>query len=548
MKTLTADLSFTIPAGGFIPFWAAGEVRGAEEEIRRLTEEGIRKMPGTLVIKENRHRVIFRAKLPFVKAPVLVKSFRYPSFRRRLKALFAPYAVQELKHAAMALERGIPVPMPLFLVQRRRGAAVTESLLGYRYLEGSPLLAYFFVKGALPYVKRLQLVRSAGRFTAFLHNCGVIHRDYHAGNLLVLKDETVALIDLYPVKFVKELRERDRIEGLASLIASLAPVVGRAGIDELLDGYREKSTVYLGMEAEDRAMKRQEALRGRHEASRARRCMKNSTEFYQARVFNARIAARREIPVDEIRSLLKTLDQKYKNHPERALKNAPESVIFKLESMEGSLCVKWYRKRGRMDRVKELLRGGRALRAWKAGNGLLARGIPVARPLAMARTARGGFLFMELAEGAELDRMLSRMVKVGGTENWRMLCRLADTVGAFFGTLHRKGVFHADLKACNIMVREEGNKFLMKLLDYDNVRFHGNLSMKKALKNLVQLNLSIPVEISRSLRLRFLKAYKGNFPGAPRARELFKEVWEASRGKNIVYVTNEGDRRTSWRS
>ena len=68
------------------------------------------------------------------------------------------------------------------------------------------------------------------------------------------------------------------------------------------------------------------------------------------------------------------------------------------------------------------------------------------------------------------------------------------------------------------------------------------------IKNLIQLNNSIPRKISRGVRYRFLRAYKRQFPNAPEIRDLFREVWKESQGKTIVYVTERGDRIESWES
>ncbi len=528
-------------------FWVADVIQEAGDRVRQLTEKEIRQSPGAIVIKENRHRAIYRVRFPCLNVPLLVKAYRFLTVTRLMKGYVLPYALLEWRHAQEARNRGIPVPETLFLLQKRRGLRNLESFLGYSFLEGSPLLAYLSIKEMLPYYKRLQLLRLAGKFTALLHNKGGVHKDYHAGNLLVLKDISIVLVDLYPLRFVKTVTEKGRIEGLAQLAASLMPIVEKSGIDELLDGYREEAP--LSAAAEDAIMARQKELRRRHEASRSKRCLRNSSEFYQLRSPRLRISARREMPRDTLMHLLKAFERQVRDHPETALKNAPESVILKVSAAEVSpVCIKWYRKRGRIDQIKEHLRGGRALRAWKSGNGLLVRGVPVAKPLAMAKTPRGGYLIMEFVGGLDLDWMLFKILALRGAAAWKLKCRLAEVLGHLVGALHQKGVFHVDMKACNIKVIEEKDRLSVKLLDYDYVAFYRALSLKKSLKNLVQLNQSIPKEVSRSLRLRFLRAYVGNFPEAPHEKELFRKVWEASKRLPIIYTTPRGDRMETWLS
>ncbi len=528
-------------------FWVSRELRGVKEEIRRISEEKLRCDRRTLVIKENKYRTIFMAHLPFIDFPVLIKAFHFPTISRTLKGHVAPYAKRELWHAWAVRKRGILTAKPLFLVHRREGYRIKESFLAYRFLEGSTLHAILSVKEALPYFERLRLMRAAGNFSALLHNKGIVHGDFHAGNLLVRKDMEMVLLDVYPLRFVKQLDEKQQVETLANMVASLLPLVGKMGVDEFLDGYREVSLLPLRMRTEDKVLARQEALQRRREKSRSKRCMKNSSEFYQYRAPGIRIAARRELGKGEILTILKDFRKTYRDHPENVLKNAPESVIVKVErEREGPVCVKWYRKRGFLDRLKEWVRGGRALRAWKGGNGLLARGIPVAKPLAMVRRKEGGYLIMEVAEGVELDRMLYRLLRLRGAEIRRKKRRLANALGRFLGQLHKKGIFHRDLKTCNIMMEEKGAHFGITLLDYDHVDFRKKISKRAVIKNLVQINRTVPRRISRSLRFRFLSAYKEEYPDAIPLKDLFRMVWKASSSKSILYVTDDGDRIESW--
>ncbi len=530
-------------------FWIAPALQGVAARVRNLSEAEIRRNRNAVILKENRLRAVYRVRLPYLDFPVLIKFFRYPTFRRTLRGIFTPYEDRELQNARVARNRGIPVADPLFLIRRRRGWRPVESLIAFRYLEGSSLHRYLSVKEALPYAERLRLMRLAGKFTALLHEKGGIHRDYHAGNLLILRDGSLALTDLFPLSFGDAIKEKERIEGLAHLIASLLPIVGQSGIDELLDGYRERSLAPLSAEDEDRILSRAIRIQRHHEASRAARCMKNSSQFYQVRLPRLRISARRILPLEEVQAVLRDFQRAYREHPEEALKNAPESVVIKLENARQiPLCVKWYRKRGRLDSLKEWARGGRALRAWKAGNGLAARGISIATPYAMAKTPEGGYLLMEIAEGIGLDRLMSRLVALKGETVRRLKRNLADSLGYFVGTLHAKGIYHADMKACNVLASTENETPSLKLIDYDYVKFFDTLPAKFVIKNLVQINTSVPKEISRSLRFRFLRAYAENFRGAPEKKRLFREVWERSRGKTIVYVTDQGDRKDRWQS
>ncbi len=549
MSPIRKSSGNTFDRHGNTVFWVAPDVEGVTDRLLSLREADLKRIPDTVVLKENRHRAVFRVTLPFMDGPLLVKSFRYPSLFRAFKGMVASYGARELRHALETERRGVPVASPLFFVERRQRGWPQTSLLAYRFLEGISLYEFLSGGHALTDKGWRRLMHEAGAFTALLHDRGVVHKDYHAGNLLIQKNGSVLLVDLYPVFFSDGLGKKDRVEGLAHLAASLAPLVGEGGVEALFEGYRASTRFFLDEGAVKRIWRRVDALRRRHEASRSKRCLKNSSQFYVTYREGARVAARREITPEDVFAVLEAFHRKFKARPMDALKNAPESVILKVDNAwRVPLCVKWYRKRGEVDQIKEWMRGGRALRAWKGGNALMARGFPVAVPYAVVRTTRGGFLFMAAVEGEELDRKLDRMFRRDGRKGVAFRRGIAEALGELIGRLHRKGIYHADLKACNIMVVERGDQLEIKLLDYDHVTIHKVLPDRLAIKNLTQINTSVPEGISRALRFRFLTAYRAAYPEAPSVKELFRKVWLASREAPIVYVTDEGDRITSWRS
>ena len=76
----------------------------------------------------------------------------------------------------------------------------------------------------------------------------------------------------------------------------------------------------------------------------------------------------------------------------------------------------------------------------------------------------------------------------------------------FLGQCYSLRVFHRDLKASNVFVRElEGGGWKFSLVDLAAVRFPRRIRFEDELLNLAQLNSSIPLEITWTDRLRFLR-------------------------------------------
>jgi tRNA A-37 threonylcarbamoyl transferase component Bud32 len=257
----------------------------------------------------------------------------------------------------------------------------------------------------------------------------------------------------------------------------------------------------------------------------------------------------------------------------RILKDSPESAVT-LVDVPGfpRVCVKQFRWRGRLHAAKGLLRPTQGLRTFRNGWKLLAAGIPVAAPLALVRQRYLGcvtneYVIMEVIPHAlEMDRyLLTRILQHWSTDERQAMAAL---FGRFIGSMHAEGIFHADLKTCNIMVSDtthglsetrepedavhrpeqtSDRTIRFALLDYDEVRFLPVVSKKKRIKNLVQIFLSTPVAIRATDRLRFLTEYalhKGMT--ARQRRETACAVIQAARGRQVLYVGFDGDCREEW--
>lgn len=252
------------------------------------------------------------------------------------------------------------------------------------------------------------------------------------------------------------------------------------------------------------------------------------------------------------------------------LKNAPESAVTLVE-LPGSpkVCVKEFRWRGWGHAAKGLFRQTQGARTFRNGWRLLEHGISAAAPLVLATRStfgmiRSEWVIMEVIPGAlEMDRYVEK--RIASSWNLEEMRGLSRLFGRFMGSVHAKGVFHSDLKTCNILVSEEHRSMKQdeapegisagsacqvvrfSLLDYDDVCFLWEMSRKKRRKNLVQLFLSVPVAVGAAQRLRFLTEYALHAGMSMRERRSTAvEVLKACRGKEILYVGFSGDIREKW--
>jgi tRNA A-37 threonylcarbamoyl transferase component Bud32 len=150
-----------------------------------------------------------------------------------------------------------------------------------------------------------------------------------------------------------------------------------------------------------------------------------------------------------------------------------------------------------------------------------------------------GYIAMEdlRGKGVELDRFLDR--EYDGMDSSRRN-RFFRSLSDFVDGILRRGVFHKDLKACNLFALSDGR---FRLLDIEDVQFchPGHEEIKRML---VQLNTSVPRRIGLTARMRFFaRVTRGILLDR---RKLLHEVVEASMSEKIVYEGVAGLRREEW--
>lgn len=184
-----------------------------------------------------------------------------------------------------------------------------------------------------------------------------------------------------------------------------------------------------------------------------------------------------------------------------------------LQNREESLYLKKYPHRSLLDALKHLLRPSRAKRAFEAGMMLEKHGLRTPRIIAflqrktMLLLAEDILITQEIKNAAPLpvvlngDRSLHKPI---AEHNKRLMI---EELGRTIGQMHAAGICHGDLRAGNVFVREEGDRWRFIFIDNERTSQHLILPSRLQRKNLVQLNMQ-QANISATDRMRFLKAYR----------------------------------------
>lgn len=167
---------------------------------------------------------------------IIVKSFALPSIVNRIAYGFlrSSKAQRSCEYAQMLIDHGIGSPAPVGYVTTRKHLLFDRSYYACLKSE-NPYNFDDIVKPGFSH--RDDYLKAVGHTTAQMHNCGYLHLDYSAGNLLMNRKEdgsvSVEIIDLNRIRFRKidlatGCRNFDRLPMNSDIIRVLAQAYAEA--------------------------------------------------------------------------------------------------------------------------------------------------------------------------------------------------------------------------------------------------------------------------------------------------------------------------------
>lgn len=174
--------------------------------------------------------------------------------------------------------------------------------------------------------------------------------------------------------------------------------------------------------------------------------------------------------------------------------------------------------RGPLEATKALLSGSRAKRARLQNDALRLAGFIAPENLAWGRLpGNREYLFSSAVPGHGVtwwlrDRLLQR-----SGEPLQQRRKLMRSLGKFIGSLHAAGFTHGDLRTSNVLAELVGGSFQFGLIDNERNRRRRPPPGRAVLRNLMQLNMLLPTDLSNRDRMRFFVAWREQQPGLTRA-------------------------------
>lgn len=498
------------------------------------------------IVKHGPHRTVYRVALPGLDCHI--KQNRLLGPRAWLRELVRPAKAHiEYDRARAVAARGIATIQPLAVGYHPPWAGPGDSFLVSRTLDGTvPLDAW--IHDVFPHDAparqtrvRQEVAHELGRFMAQVHQAGVVHRDLHAGNLLLRLDgdgrPCFFLIDLHAVHVGPALHQAQGEANLVLLNRWFALRAGRTDRRRFWESYtrmwqphapRFKVSVAAARQEEDTWRSNLEFWRKREQ-----RCLKNNRYYRRIKSAGLTGFAVTDLEASTLESLVVDPDAPFQRLGTALIKDSPSSTVtavpVSLGGVSATAIYKRFRVTGRTAPWLALLRRPPALRSWYFGHGLRERGLPTPRPLlVLYRRRRGlhheGYLLTEMVPDAiDLRTLVERLGGLPETERRADLRRHIAGLAKLIRELHHRGLAHRDLKAANILyepspaprppsggVRVWLNAFTpFWLIDLVGVRRHTRVPLDRRVQNLARIHASFyrHAWLTRGDRLRFLRDY-----------------------------------------
>ena len=481
---------------------------------------------GAAPVKRTLTRTVHR--LEFAGRAVFIKHHVVRSIKERLKYLVLPSrAAAEWRTSLGMAARGLPAPRCLALGERRVAGVLREAVLVSEAVDG-----------ALPFSRALEddrtLLSRAARMIRSMHDADVLHRDLHGGNILVRGTE-LTFIDLHRASVGRPVSRSRRIRSVAQFLAAVTPLLGHGDVRQFVCEYLGPDATANEADRFSRAVEtRITGLRDLRCASRTRRCVKESTGFRIESSGGLRVHRRAEFAAEHVQLAIRRHNETIAAGRAGAVLKCDNRTRVSVvdPGVDGMpvLCVKESTRPGILQRLGDIFIGSPAMRAWVGANGLLVRGIPTPRPLAIAEAGRRSYIITEyVGDSDTLDRCIVARRGPERGEPVRKWRGLIEAAAGFVRLVHSHRLRHRDLKAKNILVREKDDSPEFYLVDTGDVRFGRKPSLAYKIKNLVQLDCLVHPP-SRTDRLRFYRHYAAGDAKLCR-RDVPAEIAVTSRAK-----------------
>ena len=197
------------------------------------------------------------------------------------------------------------------------------------------------------------------------------------------------------------------------------------------------------------------------------------------------------------------------SHPPNGWEMVASSNFARVaHNKEKQIYYKEFLPRSPIEKVKALIKGSRGMRARKNSDALRHAGFNAPINMAWGSLPKGReYLITRAVHGEGVDKWIKVTLSNKFIANLKIRRQLLTELGIFIGRLHATGFIHGDLRTSNVLAHRGNYRFEFSLIDNERNRQQVPVSGKQVLRNLMQLNMHVSTDLSRTDRLRFFRAW-----------------------------------------
>lgn len=236
----------------------------------------------------------------------------------------------------------------------------------------------------------------------------------------------------------------------------------------------------------------------------------------------------------------------------RILKQDAGTTVTLMSDSVQSVVVKRHRLTHWRRRADALLHGSPARRSWRGARLLQTHGFPVPQPLAVVEKRKAGLVQESVYISQALPHPPLSDYWRESAPHWSVAQRrlFLRELALFVRSFHAAGLYSGDLRDANLLVEEcqaqHGPRWRFCLVDLDRITHDPRLTLRRRVKNLVQLDRTVGRQARQTERLFFLYAYLGPpLPSARQRRVLLEKLRSRRRRKDREYAKRKRRRTAS---
>lgn len=159
--------------------------------------------------------------------------------------------------------------------------------------------------------------------------------------------------------------------------------------------------------------------------------------------------------------------------------------------------------RSPLENIKAFFKGSRATRARKHNDVLRQAGFPAPNNLAWGKLPGDReYLFSSAVPGQGVTSWVRGELATRSGKSLHLRRALLFGLGEFIGQLHAAGFTHGDLRTSDVLAEQNGDCFNYFLIDNERNKQQRPAAGCDMLRNLMQLNMLLPSEVSNTDRMR----------------------------------------------